>query len=244
MGSLSGDVLIRLERANKTYERKFWALRDTDLTIRRGDSLAVMGPSGSGKTTLLNVVGMLDKLTSGKYFYEDKEVSSFGDSRVSEFRNRRLGFVFQSFHLIPQLTVTENVETPLYYLGVPRRVRRQASLEVLEKVGLKDRATYLPAKLSGGEMQRGAIARALVTSPELLLADEPTGNLDTATGNEILELILDLHRLGMTLLLVTHDPAIGARMRRRITLQDGRIRDDTDPEEGLVPGKLPRKKKS
>jgi len=238
-----GDVLIRLQAVNKTYERRFWALRDTDITVRRGDSLSIMGPSGSGKTTLLNILGMLDWITSGSYHYEDKEVSSFTDSEIAEFRNRRLGFVFQSFHLIPQLSLVENVETPLFYLGVPRGVRRQLSLETLEQVGLKDRAFQPPAKLSGGERQRGAIARALVTSPELLLADEPTGNLDTQTGQEILNLILEQHRLGMTLILVTHDPGLGARMQRRITLQDGRIRDDTDPDAGTLPAKLPRKPK-
>jgi putative ABC transport system ATP-binding protein len=235
------DILIRLDGANKTYEKRFWALRDTDLVVRRGESLAVMGPSGSGKTTLLNILGMLDRLTRGTYRFEDQEVSSFNDNRVSEFRNRRLGFVFQSFHLIPQLTAVENVETPLFYLGVPRRVRRRMSLEALEKVGLAERTFFLPPKLSGGERQRTAIARALVTSPELLLADEPTGNLDSATGEEIMKLLLEQHDRGMTLILVTHDSGLGARMQRRITLRDGRIREDTDPEAGFVPTTLPRK---
>jgi putative ABC transport system ATP-binding protein len=235
-----GDVLIRLQGANKTYEGRFWALRDTDLAVRRGDSLAIMGPSGSGKTTLLNVVGMLDSLTSGTYHFEDKEVTSFRDNEVAELRNRKLGFIFQSFHLIPHLSLVENVETPLFYLGVPRRNRRRRSQEKLEQVGLKERAFQPPAKLSGGERQRGAIARALVTEPDLLLADEPTGNLDTETGQDILNLILEQHRRGMTLVMVTHDPALGARMQRRIMLRDGRIRDDTDPDAGTLPGKLPR----
>jgi putative ABC transport system ATP-binding protein len=237
----TGDVLIRLNGANKTYEKRFWALRDTDLSIRSGESLAIMGPSGSGKTTLLNILGMLDMLTSGTYHFDEKEVSGLTDNEVSEFRNRRLGFVFQSFHLIPQLSLVENVETPLYYLGAPRRLRRRLSLEKLERVGLKDRAYQPPAKLSGGERQRGAIARALVTAPELLLADEPTGNLDTQTGKEIMDLILEQHALGTTLILVTHDPGLGALMQRRITLRDGRIREDTDPEADTLPTKLPRK---
>jgi putative ABC transport system ATP-binding protein len=235
------ETLIRLEQANKTYERRFWALRDTDLVIRRGESVGIMGPSGSGKSTLLHVLGMLDRLTTGRYVFDSQEVSSFTDARITEFRNRRMGFVFQAFHLIPQLTVAENVETPLYYLGVPRRLRRRISLETLERVGLASKAPSVPSKLSGGERQRVAIARSLVTSPELLLADEPTGNLDSTTGNEILDLIEELHRRGMTLVLVTHDPAVGARMHRRIGMRDGRIREDTDPDSGSLPGLIPGK---
>ncbi len=234
------DILIRLEQANKTYEKRFWAVRDANLAVRRGSSVALMGPSGSGKSTLLNIIGMLDRLTAGKYFYEDQEVSSWSDRQVTEFRNRRMGFVFQAFHLIPQLTVVENVETPLYYMGAVRRTRRRLSRETLERVGLKEKTSSLPAKLSGGERQRVAIARALVTSPQLLLADEPTGNLDSVTGNEILDLILELHREGMTLVMVTHDPSLGAKMERRIALRDGRIREDTEADAGSIPGTLPR----
>jgi putative ABC transport system ATP-binding protein len=210
----------------KTYRRPggdVVALREVDLRVDAGDCVAITGPSGSGKSTLLSILGCLDRPTDGDYRLDGLPVATLDDADLSRMRNRSIGFVFQSFHLIPQLTVAENVETPLLYAGVPAGEWRERSRRVLDRVGLGHRATHRPSELSGGEAQRTAIARALVLEPPLVLADEPTGNLDTVTGDEIASLLQDLNREGRTLVLVTHNEALAARANRQVRLRDGRL---------------------
>jgi len=202
------------------------ALAGVDLDIPRGQYLAIMGPSGSGKSTLMNVIGCLDRPTEGSYLLGGEDVAQMDDVRLSKVRGKHLGFVFQAFNLIPQLTVLENVTVPLFYQGVPKSRRDAKAREVLEKVELSDRLTHRPGQLSGGQMQRVAIARALVNEPSILLADEPTGNLDSKTGNAILALFDDLHAQGLTIVMVTHDPEMGARCERIIRLRDGLLDKD------------------
>ncbi len=221
-----GRGLLELTGVGKTYRRPggdVVALRDVDLRVDDGDSVAVTGPSGSGKSTLLAILGCLDRPTDGDYRLDGMPVATLDDVELSRVRNRSIGFVFQSFHLIPQLTVAENVETPLLYAGVPTDDWRPRSLRVLERVGLGRRASHRPSELSGGEAQRAAIARALVLDPPLVLADEPTGNLDTATGDEIAGLLFDLNREGRTLILVTHNEGLAARAARQVRLRDGSV---------------------
>ena len=222
--------LVALRDVERVYPRgasRVVALAGVSLEIRRGEKLAIMGPSGSGKTTLLSILGCLDRPSSGTHFFDGESVASLDDDALSRLRNRSVGFVFQAFHLIPQLTVAENVETPLLYAGVPLREWRGRAMEALERVSLAHRADHRPSELSGGEAQRAAIARALVTSPRLLLADEPTGNLDTATGDEIAALLDELHAKGATVALVTHNEALGRRAERVLRLRDGRIESET-----------------
>ena len=202
------------------------ALAGVSLEIRSGEKLAIMGPSGSGKTTLLSILGCLDRPSSGEHRFEGRDVKALGDDELSRLRNSSVGFVFQAFHLIPQLTVAENVETPLLYEGAPLDEWRPRALAALERVGLADRADHRPSELSGGEAQRAAIARALVTRPRLLLADEPTGNLDTATGEEIASLLDELNVQGATVVLVTHNEALGRRAGRVLRLRDGRVESE------------------
>ena len=199
------------------------ALRDVDLRVDEGDSIAVTGPSGSGKSTLLSILGCLDRPTDGDYRLDGLPVATLDDRELSRVRNRSIGFVFQSFHLIPQLTVAENVETPLLYAGLPAETWSARVRRVLDRVGLAHRASHRPSELSGGEAQRTAIARALVLEPPLVLADEPTGNLDTKTGEEIADLLQELNREGRTLILVTHNEALAARAARQVRLRDGRL---------------------
>jgi len=199
------------------------ALRDVTLRVDDGDSIAVTGPSGSGKSTLLSILGCLDRPSDGDYRLDGMPVATLGDVELSRVRNRSIGFVFQSFHLIPQLTVAENVETPLLYAGVPAEEWRDRARRGLARVGLAHRESHRPSELSGGEAQRAAIARALVLDPRLVLADEPTGNLDTATGEEIAGLLFELNREGHTLVLVTHNDALAARAARQVRLRDGRV---------------------
>jgi len=184
------------------------------------------GASGSGKSTLMNILGCLDRATQGSYFLDGKDVALLDDKALSSVRGRTIGFVFQSFNLIPQLTIVENVEVPLFYQRIPQSQRRVRTLEMLDRVGLSDRAGHKPGELSGGEQQRAAIARALVTEPSILLADEPTGNLDTRTGNDVMKLFDSLHEDGLTTIVVTHDPLIGKRCERIIHLSDGLIDSD------------------
>jgi putative ABC transport system ATP-binding protein len=205
------------------------ALAGVSLEIRAGEKLAIMGPSGSGKTTLLSILGCLDRPTSGEQLFEGRSVASLGDDALSRLRNRAVGFVFQAFHLIPQLTVVENVETPLLYEGAPLHEWRPRARRALERVGLAHRADHRPSELSGGEAQRAAIARALVTSPRLLLADEPTGNLDSRTGEEIRALLDELHAQGATVVLVTHNEALGRGAERVLRLRDGRVESEERP---------------
>ena len=199
------------------------ALAGVSLDIHAGEKVAIMGASGSGKSTLLCLLGCLDRPTDGEYWLDGEAVATLDDDRLSHIRNRQIGFVFQSFHLIPELTVVENVETPFLYGPVPMAEWRERSLTCLRRVGLEGRADHRPSELSGGEAQRVAVARALVTRPRLILADEPTGNLDSATGDGIASLLDELHAEGRTVVLVTHNEALGRRAQRRIRLHDGRI---------------------
>ena len=203
------------------------ALAGVDLEIPKGQSIAIMGASGSGKSTLMNILGCLDRATEGSYFLDGKDVALLDDQTLSSVRGNTIGFVFQSFNLIPQLTILENVEVPLFYQRMPMAQRRNLTLEMLDHVGLSDRTGHRPGELSGGQQQRAAIARALVTDPSILLADEPTGNLDTRTGNDVMELFDSLHDEGLTTILVTHDEKIGSRCERIIHLDDGLIDNDT-----------------
>jgi len=219
--------LIRLEGIRKVYgtgELAVEALRGVDLEIPRGEYLAVMGPSGSGKSTLMHILGLLDTPTEGSYRLDGDEVSALSKRRLAALRSREIGFIFQSFNLLPKASVQRNVELPLLYAGVAGRERRRRAGEALEQVGLGGRGRHRPNQLSGGQRQRAAIARALVTRPAVIMADEPTGNLDRTTGEEILRLFGDLHRAGQTLIVVTHDPEVAARAERIIEIVDGEIR--------------------
>jgi len=199
------------------------ALDHVDVTIKPGEYVSIMGPSGSGKSTLLNVLGLLDRPTSGTYRLHGEDVSNLDDNSLAAARQRHIGFIFQFFHLIPRLTALENVELPLVLTGADPRARRERAAAILESVGLKARIEHRPDQLSGGERQRVAIGRAIVMQPSFLLADEPTGNLDSRSGGEIMQILEQLNRGGIALLLVTHDPSIGDRARRHLTLRDGRI---------------------
>ncbi|MCX7844160.1 MAG: ABC transporter ATP-binding protein [Candidatus Bipolaricaulota bacterium] len=219
-------ALVELQGVTKVYrlgEVEVPALRGVDLAVRPGDFLALMGPSGSGKSTLLHLLGLLDRPTAGRVLWEGADVTRLNGARLAELRGRRIGFVFQMFNLVPNLTALENVELPLVFLGVPWRERRQRARAILERLGLGDRLRHRPNQLSGGQQQRVALARALVTDPALLLADEPTGNLDSATGREILALLAELNRQGRTIVLATHDPEAAAVAQARLRLRDGRI---------------------
>ena len=199
------------------------ALDHVDLTIKRAEYVSIMGPSGSGKSTLLNVLGLLDRPTSGTYRLHGEDVAGLDDNALAAARQRHIGFVFQFFHLIPRLTALENVELPLVLRGTAPRVRRERAAAILESVGLEKRVDHRPDQLSGGERQRVAIGRAIVMQPSYLLADEPTGNLDTRSGDEIIEILEQLNRDGIALLIVTHDPAVGDRAHRHLKLRDGKI---------------------
>jgi putative ABC transport system ATP-binding protein len=220
------NALISLEQITKTYilgEQVVHALKGVELSIFRGDYLALMGPSGSGKSTLMNIIGCLDSPTSGKYWLNEKEVSQMSDADLSEVRNTEIGFVFQTFNLLNRLTAIENVALPLVYAGVPFSQRIERAKVVLEKVGLKDRMNHKPNELSGGQRQRVAVARALVNNPSLLLADEPTGNLDTKTSHEIMSLFQEIHESGNTIVLVTHEEDIANHAKHIVRMRDGLI---------------------
>jgi putative ABC transport system ATP-binding protein len=226
-GEPSGQTaseLIRLEDVCKVYRmgsNEVRALSAVSVSFDRGSFWAIMGPSGSGKSTMLNVLGCLDRVTSGRYFLRGRDVSSLSDDSLSDLRLRCLGFIFQSFNLIPQLTVLRNIELPLYYLGWDAESSSRRAAALAADVGLEGRLEHRPAELSGGQMQRVAIARALANDPQVLLADEPTGNLDTATGRQILELLSELNRRGKTIIMVTHEPHIAAFARQRLHMKDG-----------------------
>jgi putative ABC transport system ATP-binding protein len=221
--------MIEIEGLTKTYvmgDQTIAALGGVSLTIQRGEHVAIVGPSGSGKSTLMNVLGGLDRPTSGAYRFETEPVAEFDDDELASFRNRRIGFIFQSFQLLPRLTAVQNVELPMIYAGIAAAERKDRAIELLKRVGLGDRLANRPTQMSGGQQQRVAIARALANAPDLLLADEPTGALDTATGQEVLALFDELNAQGLTLCIVTHDQEVAARARRRVAFRDGHIVSD------------------
>ena len=221
--------LIRMEGVTKTYdagEIAVHALRGIDLEIERGQMVAVIGPSGSGKSTLMHILGCLDAPSSGTYCLEGKDVDDLSGFQVAAIRNQKVGFVFQTFNLLPKASLLRNVELPLLYAGIGSSERKELARAALDRVGLGDRSKHRPAELSGGQRQRAAIARALVNEPSLVLADEPTGNLDSKTGLEILEIFDRLHVRGETIVIVTHDPRIAERCGRVVQIVDGRIEDD------------------
>ncbi len=234
----SDRALIEVNGLKKRYmmgNQEVWALDGVTLSIEEGDYVAVMGPSGSGKSTFMNMLGCLDTPTDGTYHLRGEDVSTFSDDELAEIRNHEIGFVFQTFNLLPRVNCLRNAELPLIYAGMSKRDRRERAAEALRSVGLGDRLDHRPNELSGGQRQRVATARALVNRPALLLADEPTGNLDTETGDEIMELLEGLHRQGNTILLVTHEEAIAHHARRVIHLRDGKLeREETVKEPALA----------
>jgi len=227
--------MIDIQGLRKVYimgEEEVPALAGVSLRIDRGEYVAVIGPSGSGKSTLMNILGGLDRPTAGTYGFEGEDVGHFTDDELADFRRRRIGFVFQSFQLLPRLTALQNVELPMIYAGLPPRDRRARAAELLERVGLGSRMGHKPTQLSGGQQQRVAIARSLANKPDLLLADEPTGALDTHTGEEVLALFEELNAGGLTLAVVTHDPEVAEMAHRRVSFRDGLIVAD---ERGRTP---------
>ena len=220
------EYLIRLDDLSKVYRTdsvETTALRDINIDVKAGEFVAVRGPSGCGKSTLLNIVGMLDRPTSGAFHFLGEDVSSYKENRLADIRRRRLGFIFQNFHLLDELTVRENVEFALFYHGLSETERKARALEVMERMEIAHRANHKPSQLSGGQQQRVAVARAVIGKPDLILADEPTGNLDSTNGNEVMNIMTDLNQQGTTILMVTHSQAHAAYARRDISLFDGEI---------------------
>lgn len=222
-------MLIEINKLIKNYylgDLEVKALREINLSVEQNEFIAIMGPSGSGKSTLMNIIGCMDVLTSGTYLFDSINISNLNDDELSEIRNRKIGFVFQTFNLLPRMSALQNVELPLMYSGVHHQERRLIAEQMLEKVGLADRIYHRPRELSGGQRQRVAIARALVNKPEIILADEPTGNLDTKTGKEIMHILTNLQHEGNTIILITHEKEIADFSNRVIHLRDGKIISD------------------
>ena len=229
--------LIELKNINKSYrngDQELQVLKDISLEVEEGEFVAIMGPSGSGKSTLMNIIGMLDRPTTGEYHLGSEEVAKLGDKKLAKVRNRQIGFVFQQFFLLSKLNALQNVELPLIYAGVGLSKRKSLAEQFLTKVELDTRMHHLSSELSGGQKQRVAIARALVNNPSLILADEPTGALDTKTGEQIMELLTELNREGKTIIMVTHEPEIAAYAKRQIVIRDGVISSDSAKEGGLA----------
>ncbi len=222
-----GTSIIHMQQVHKRYGlngAEVHALRGVDVTITAGEFVAIMGPSGSGKSTLMNIIGCLDLPDTGTYYLNDEDVTALGEDALARIRNRTVGFVFQSFNLLPRTSALENVETPLIYAGIEKRERQHRARTLLENFGLADRQHHLPNQLSGGQQQRVAIARALANRPSILLADEPTGNLDTTTGEEVMDILEALNRdEGITVIVITHEPEVTGRAQRRLALLDGRL---------------------
>ena len=230
-----GPLVIEIENVTKVYEmgsETIHALRGVSLSIRRNEYLAIMGPSGSGKSTMMNMLGCLDTPTAGRYEFAGENVAAMDDDQLATIRNKEIGFVFQTFNLLPRSDSLHNVELPLIYAGIPAEIRREKARRALENVGLGQRMHHRPNELSGGQRQRVAIARALVNDPSIILADEPTGNLDSKTGEEIMALMEDLYAQGNTIIVVTHEPDIAEHARRIVRLRDGLIESDGPVEKG------------
>lgn len=229
--SVSQDSVVTLDDVTKTYQTgavAVQALRGVSLDVRRGEYLAIMGPSGSGKSTLMNILGCLDVLTTGRYLINGHDVASLGENDLAEIRNKEIGFVFQQFNLLPALSAWRNVELPLFYGGVPAGERRERAIRALERVGLGPRIHHRPGELSGGQQQRVAVARALASEPAIILADEPTGNLDSASTEDVLSLFDELHRTGRTIVLITHEQEVADRAQRMVHVRDGHIIDPAE----------------
>jgi putative ABC transport system ATP-binding protein len=225
--------MIRLQQIERVFpvgEEEVHALRDVDFNAGKGEYIAIMGPSGSGKSTLLNILGLLDRPDDGTYELDDIMTTTLDDKQQADVRRHKIGFVFQFFHLVPRLTAEQNVELPLVLAGIDRAERKKRVLETLEAFAIGDRAKHRPDQLSGGQRQRVAIARATIMKPTVILADEPTGNLDRSSGNDVVEILEGLNNQGITLIMVTHDPELGSRAKRRIKMVDGRIEEDSGKE--------------
>jgi putative ABC transport system ATP-binding protein len=221
--------MIKMDKIKKIYgtgAAQVAALKNIDLEVKENEFVGLVGPSGSGKSTLMNIMGCLDVPSSGEYYFEGEPVAAFNHNKLAEIRNKKIGFVFQNFNLLPYATAFENVEIPMIFLGMKAKTRKSRAMELLDKVGLKGRAHHKPSELSGGEMQRVALARSLANNPRLILADEPTGNLDTKSGDEILAIFEDLWKQGHTLVVITHNPYISERAQRVIHLVDGTIENN------------------
>lgn len=221
--------MLKLEHIEKAYQQgknTIPVLHDITFHVAHGEFVAIMGPSGSGKSTLMNLIGLLDTPTSGSYFFDGTEVSRCSENMLSQIRNEKIGFVFQNFNLLPRQSALENAALPLLYAGVKPKIRRERARAALEKVGLADRISFLPTQLSGGQKQRVAIARAMINHPKLLLADEPTGALDTASGEQVMELFHELHKTGVTIVMITHELEIAQHAERILTIRDGRLGEE------------------